>query len=173
MSATVVDDFYGKIAQLLKIVDSAKETSLHVWATDHLRRILVLVIANYFENRVTEVMNRFVETHSGNPMIKAFLQKAMERKYYQYFEWTQRKKPNADNFFSLFGQDFKEEACLDVNDCQGLKEGIAAFIEIGDTRNHLIHRKLEEVPLPKTGEEYYLLYKKALVFLEYVDSKLR
>ncbi len=172
MTVTAVDDFYGRINQLLDTIDRAKETSLHVWASDHLTRTLVLVIANHFENEITEILMAFFGSHSGDPMIGAFCQKASERKYYQYFDWNERRNPNANMFFSLFGQDFKDRACADVKSDSSLKQGIAAFIEIGATRNDLVHKKLHEVSLTKTAPEFYELYRASLVFVDYIRKKL-
>ncbi len=171
MSATSVDIFYDKITQILSILDTVNEISLHVWAVDHLRRILVLVEANYFENEVTEIMENFLRMQAKNPMVEAFSLKAMERKYYTYFDWNNHQ--NVNNFFALFGDEFKAKACDDVKNSTDLNGAIVAFLEIGATRNQLIHNKLHEVSIPKTADEYYALYRQALLFIDYLKQTLK
>jgi hypothetical protein len=58
------------------------------------------------------------------------------------------------------------------NDAQ-LREAIRAFIELGRTRNQLVHQNFAIFPLEKTAEEIYNLYKNALLFVEGFPSKLR
>lgn len=169
---TAVDDFFQKINNLLAITDKEKEASLHVWASDYLTRSLILVTANYFENAFMETLGIFLDRQSSSPLVKAFMQKSIERKYFTYFDWN-NPNGNANNFFSLFGEDFKNKACADVKARQDLKEGIKSFIELGYTRNSLVHKKPDEVSLTKTALEYYELYKKALVFIDYVQQELK
>lgn len=170
MSATSVDIFYDKTTQILDILQKKNEISLRVWTDDYLRRILVLVAANYFESEVTEILEKFFIAHAENPMVKAFSLKALERKYYTYFDWTSR---NANTFFALFGDVFKIKACTDVKNNAKLNDAIISFLEIGSTRNELIHNKIHEAPIPKTAKEYYELYKKSLPFVDYLKLNLQ
>lgn len=170
--STAVDDFFQRINNLLSITEKEKETSLYIWASDYLTRSLILVTANYFENEFMQRLGTFMDGQSSSPLLKAFLEKSLERKYFTFFDWT-NPKGNANNFFSLFGEEFKNKACADVQERQDLKEGIRSFIELGYTRNNLVHKRPDEVSLTKTAAEYYELYKKALVFIDYVQQELK
>lgn len=171
MIASTVDDFYIHIDQVLGALDRAKETSLRIWASDHLTRSLILVIANHFENEVTSILRHFLESQSPNKMVKAYTLKASERKYFTYFNFGKEK--NVNNFLTLFGDEFKDLACEDINSKPELKEGMLAFLELGGKRDELTHRKPHEVDLPKSVNEYYDHYKKALIFVNYLKEKFK
>lgn len=173
MTASVVDEFYDNVIKILNIIDERKETSLHIWTGDYLTRILVIVEANYFENEIAAIMKIFFDKNTSNQMVKSFVLNAMERKYYTYFNWSELKYQSANNFFILFGPDFKDKIDKDVKSNTELKESIVAFLEVGQTRNNLVHKQLQEVAIPKTALEYYELYKKALFFINYLKNNLK
>lgn len=169
MSTTVVDEFFGVYKQLLTLLEERKEPSLQVWATDKFSRTLVLVSANYCESEVKGILMDLVKAKSGSPLVVSFLEKSMERRYHEYFAW---EKDNANKFFSMFGEEFKKLRIEEVGAEPKLADGIRAFMEIGRTRNDLVHKELLGIPLNKTADEFYDLYKKALVFIDYLKSKL-
>lgn len=170
MTSTIVDDFYYRNTQLLNLLRDKREVSLYVWSSDYLRRFLVLVAANYFETEVREIMRGFIDSNTNNPLVVSFLQKSMERQYHTYFEWEGK---NANRFFSMFGDNFKRAAVQDVAADPDLNEAIGAFLELGQTRNELIHKRINAISLIKTTDEYFELHKKALIFVNYVKRKLR
>lgn len=169
MPSNIVEDFYSNYNDLLNLLEAKEELSLYVWFHENFNKIFVIVIANYFENEIKVTLKYFAQTKSRSPLIASFLEKSMERQFHTYFDWD---KKNANKFFSLFGEDFRRTAINDVNSNGDLDDGIKAFIEIVDTRNMLSHEKLLESDLTKTAEDFYKLYKKALVFIEYVKNKL-
>jgi hypothetical protein len=169
MSTSVVDEFYSDYKQLLKLLESSTEASLRVWANDRLNRTLVLVSANHFESEVKGILVNLLQKKSGSPLLASFLQKSMERRYHEYFDWH---LDNANRFFSLFGEDFKKKSLEEVKAQPKLMEGMKAFMEIGRTRNDLVHKQLLGIQLLKTADEFYELHKKALVFVDYVRTSL-
>ena len=94
----------------------------------------------------------------------------MSGKYYQYFDWNTK---NVNKFFSYFGEKFKKQAICDVENDPELESGIMAFLEIGNTRNSLVHERFDSVNIPKTSAEYYELYKKSIIFITYLKNKLK
>ncbi len=53
-----------------------------------------------------------------------------------------------------------------------LSEAVAAFLELGDLRNLLVHENFAAYLLEKTSEEIYKLYRQALRFVGYIEGKL-
>lgn len=151
-------------------LQAAKDVSLRIWAGDHFRRVLVLIMANYLENEVKTILIEFSKLKSGSDLVSSFVEKSMKGKFHTYFKW---KGNNANIFFALFGDTFKAEAIKDVDSTNDLEEGIKAFLEIGYTRNVLIHERLHLAKIgDKTTEEFYESFKKAVVFVEYIKKKL-
>lgn len=166
---TVVDEFYNDYRQLVALLEGPDTASLRVSMSDKLSRALVLVIANFYEGEIKEILLNLFRTGSTSPLIPPFLQSSMERKYHEYFDW---KAQNANKFFAMFGDDFRRQAIEDVRNGRELEEGVQAFMEIGRMRNVLAHEQLLGVPLPKTADEYYTLHQKALVFIQYLRESL-
>ena len=165
----IVDDFYAKYNELLDLIPS-KDLSLKNWAHENFRRVLVLTMANYLENEITNLLKEFSRTKSGNEFLYSFMKnKAIERQYYTFFEW---KGHNANQFFSLFGEDFRKQASSEVDSNDVLNEAVKAFLEIGKTRNILIHESLHVVDIGnKTAKEFYDLFNKSLNFIAFLRTK--
>jgi len=103
-------------------------------------------------------------------LITSFLKKkGIDRQYHTYFKWDER---NPNPFFSLFGEEFKQDVKKIIKSDSELDDSINAFLELGDLRNNLVHQNFASFPVDKTAEEIYALYKKALKFIEFISSKL-
>lgn len=167
----IVDDFYGKYEELLTHLLASKEASLHIWAHENFRKVLVLIMANHLENEIRTILKEFSKQKSGSELVSSFIQKSMERQYHTYFDWDSN---NANRFFALFGDTFKQEANNEVRSNTELEEGIRSFLEIGNARNTLIHERLHLADIGnKTAEEFYGAFKKAMIFVEYLKMKLK
>jgi len=167
----IVDAFYSKYEELLTHLQANKEVSLLVWAQEYFRRILVLIMANHLESEIKATLIEFSKQKSGSELISSFMEKSMNRQYNAYFDWD---KNNVNKFFSFFGDTFKQDANKDVQSNDDLEEGIKAFLEIGNTRNTLAHERLHLADIGnKTAEEFYIAFKKAMVFVEYLKTKLK
>jgi len=71
-----------------------------------------------------------------------------------------------------FGNEFKCNCEKKVKEDPKLEEAVGAFIELGIERNKLIHTNLAASTIEKTLEEYYDLYKKSIIFLEFMNNEL-
>lgn len=167
--SSLVDDFVTNNRELIRRIDVEKEPSFLVWANDRFRRFLFLVSANYFEVEIKNTLLTLVRTKAGSPLVTTFLEKSMERRYHEWFAWETN---NANRFFSMFGSQFKTQAEAEVNDSEELESAVRAFMEIGRTRNVLVHEQLLVNPVDKTPDEVYALHNRALPFLEYLKRKL-
>lgn len=166
----IVDDFYSNYEELSAEIET-KKASLRIWVNESFRRVLVLTMANYLENEVRALIQELIKKKSVSELVYSFLSNSMERQYHTYFDWESR---NANRFFSLFGERFKNEAVKDVDSDDKLKEGIVAFLEIGNTRNILMHEDLHIVDIGnKTAKEFHESFKTATVFIDYLAKKFQ
>ncbi|MEA3324548.1 MAG: HEPN domain-containing protein [Euryarchaeota archaeon] len=167
----IVGTRYKEFKEMIDYLETNKEISLKIVADDNLKKVLLLSAASYFEDEIKDIILSFVEKNSGtNLIIISFVKnKAVERQYHTYFDWSAR---NANRFFSLFGDGFKDQASEDVKDNSELEKSIRAFLEIGNLRNELVHGNFAVFPIEKTVEEIYGLYCSAHKFIDYLSSKL-
>ena len=57
--------------------------------------------------------------------------------YHTWFKWDDT---NANQFFGLFGSEFKLAMNNRVKESEELRTSIRAFLEIGNERNRLVHQ---------------------------------
>jgi hypothetical protein len=169
--AGLIDNLYGETSRLLTHLSEARDLSLHSFANENLRKVLLLSAASWFETRISEAVERFSEVHAnGHPGIMSLIKrKAIDRQYHTYFEWKQ-KKPGP--FYGLFGEVCGECMKKEINADLKLKDGLEAFLELGSLRNELVHENFAAFPFEKTAEEVHALYLKAEDFVQYVESRL-
>lgn len=151
-----------------------KELTFLVQIKDNFSKIFILSIGSYFEFRISEIILEFAKHKSNDNLIWNFINnKAVLRQYHTYFDWNQTSsKKNANRFYSLFGNEFKCNCEKKVKEDPKLEEAVGAFIELGIERNKLIHTNLAASTIEKTLEEYYDLYKKSIIFLEFMNNEL-
>ena len=169
---SAVDQLYSEASNVLNILHDNYEVSLEIGASNHFRKVLLLAAASYFEHQVSlHVLEYISEFSEGKPMIVSFVKnKAVSRQYHTWFAW---KETNANQFFSLFGEEFKQYMNRNTKNSDELKESIQAFMEIGRSRNSLVHQDYATYLMDKTLDEIYKLYKSALKFVENLPSYLR
>ncbi|RRR67698.1 MAG: hypothetical protein EI684_18570 [Candidatus Viridilinea halotolerans] len=110
------------------------------------------------------------QTCTNHPVLNFVKNKGLERQYHTLFDWERR---NANKFFSLFGSDFRDFMSAVIREEPGIDAAIRAFLELGETRNQLVHQNFANFPLEKTADEIYELYKTAVVFVDEIPIKLR
>lgn len=171
MSETIIDAIYKRNQEILGFLDSNKEITFRSDFGLQSTKNLVLSIASFFEALISELILRFAECASlRNEVLCSFVKrKAIVRQYHTFFAWDGN---NANAFFSLFGEEFKKRCQGKVQRDSTLEESIKAFLELGNIRNELVHRNFAEYQLAKTSEEYYALYKKALLFIDFIQREL-
>jgi len=96
--------------------------------------------------------------------------KAIRRQYHTYFSWDAK---NANQFFGLFGKEFKEFMNSEIKKDDKLDDSIKAFLEIGRERNRLTHEDIATFNLEKDTKALYNLYQTALYFVETLPKKLK
>ena len=171
-NGTAVDRLYEEATALIGVLEQSAELSLQVTAGDHLRKALLLAAASYFEQRACRYVLKFVRERSGGSvLVENFVRnKAIARQYHTWFRWEDN---NANQFFALFGGDFRSEMSNRVKASEDLRAAVRAFLEVGNERNRLVHQDYATFPLEKTLDEIYALYRTALAFVEVLPSCLR
>ena len=148
------------------------EVSLRNVADENFRKSLLLAAASYFEYRMKETVLTFVnETTNRNVLVTALVQnKVVVRQYHTWFNWEGN---NANQFFSLFGREFREFMEGRIEATEELDDAIRAFLELGKERNRLVHQNYGGLALEKTTDEIHILYRRAMNFVEMVPTALR
>ncbi len=169
---TIIDQQYINGNSLVDYLKSQQQLSYYTEAENNFRKNILLSAASYFENEITETVIEFAKVHSDNDdlIISIIKQKAVSRQYHTYFQWDGSK--NANSFFSLFGDEFKNKMSKKVKDEPKLEESIKAFYQIGQERNKMVHQNFAEIVIDKTAEEIYKLYQSSLLFLETIKKEL-
>lgn len=171
MTDTIVDSIYNDFKGLLQYLKQNQQVSMISDADNNFKKVLLLSAASYFEQQITDIIIKFVKIKSNdNKEIYSFIKiTGIDRKYFTYFSWERK---NANQFFALFGEDFKQEIINQINSESKLEDSIKSFLEIGRLRNELVHQNFASYSLDKTAEEIYSIYKQSLPFIELLSIKL-
>jgi hypothetical protein len=172
MTRTAIDGMYEDFTGLLLLLQQAGEVSLLSIVDSIFKKTLALAAASFFEDEIRRILLETVSDRSSNgELVHSFLRnKAIERQYHTYFDW---KVSNANKFFALFGEIFKDNMGNDINDDRSIVEAIKAFVELGNTRNELAHLNFASFALDMTAEEVYRKYQIAYHFVNYLEGKLK
>lgn len=168
---SIIDQQYESGNLLVDYLKNQQQLTFYNEAENNFRKTILLAAASFFEKEITETVIEFAKSHSGNDdlIVSIIKQKAVSRQYHTYFNW---EKSNANTFFGLFGEDFKNRMAQKVKIDTKLDESIKAFLEIGNERNKMVHQNFAEVVIDKTAEEIYKLYQTALYFIDTIRKEL-
>lgn len=169
---TIIDSFYEDNRLLVSALEKSGEISLLNSVESHFRKSLVLCIASFFEMRIRESILAFVRAKSGGSeeLFHFVRNKAIERQYHTYFNWKDGK--NANTFLGLFGEEFKSKVTSELAAQSEIKQGMLAFLELGNTRNTLVHENFASFPIEKTASEIYDSYQQAQKFVQFLEEQL-
>jgi hypothetical protein len=173
MEKSIVDKLYTELSDLRNHLEGAGEISLQNSAEENFRKTFLLASASYFDARFRELLLSFfrdVSKHS--PVVVEFAQNTAinSRKYHTLFEWDGK---NVNNFYKLFGEDFKTHMLQREKTDTSFAESAKAFLEVGRERNRLIHQNFAAFSIEKNTAELYDLYKKAYQFVVQLPEELR
>lgn len=171
MSETAVDRLYSEAKEILGHLDHAGQVSLGSAAQDQFRKAVLLASASYFENILSECVNRFAAEFSNSHLLIYLVQnRVVSRQYHTWFNW---EAANANSFFALFGPDFKARMSEKCKNDADYGDAVRAFLELGSTRNSLVHQDYATFALDKTLDEVYDLYRRAMPFVVSFAHDLR
>ena len=168
---SVIDGLHKDFSDILTFLYKSGEISWRSVADENFRKVLLVAAASHFERSMTEVVVNFVEqvTAKDHPIKWLVQNKAVSRQYHTWFDW---EKKNANRFFGLFGDSFKNHIAEKVKMSNDVELSIQAFLEIGRERNRLVHGDYGSFSLEKTSEEIYKLYSDAKAFVEWFPDEL-
>jgi hypothetical protein len=169
-TTTIIDQLYESNEMLLSYLRENGEYSLLYNEESSFPKVLLLAVASYFEEEVKQILLDFFQEQTTPPLFHFVKNKAIKRQYHTFFSWD---AANANQFFGLFGEQFKNLMIAEVMNNDDLNKAIRAFMEIGKTRNALVHENFASYPLQKTAKEIYDLYQQALLFIHMLPLRLR
>lgn len=172
MYINVVDRLHGEFTDLRDFLSATDGVRFLQVVEGYLPRTMLLAAASYFENRLSNEVERLAAEEAGDRHVLTWLirNKVVHRQYHTWFSWQSR---NVNTFLSMFGQDFKDEASKWIAEDENLRRSVLDFLEIGRERNRLVHENFGDAPLEKTTADVYGLYESAKVFVEWFPGAIR
>ncbi len=170
MYSAKIKSLYEEYGELIEFCRLNGQVSFEMYINDTYKKSLLLSAASYFETVIIKTIHDFTESKSRqNPALISFVDnKALKRQYHTFFNWDGN---NANQFWGLFGDTFRQEAKKQIQE-KGLADAEHAFMAIGRERNLLVHQNYIEATINDTFEEIYKKYEKACDFVELVSQLL-
>lgn len=167
---TVVHTYYEDNLGLIKALEAAREISLLQIAEDSFKKSLALAVGSYFEHEILTLLENYAKIKSNGcvHLVSFVKSKALSRQYHTFFAWD---KSNANSFFGLFGEDFKNYALREVQNTPDLSIAIKCFLELGELRNKVAHQNFASFTTDKTSQEIFESFEKAIIFLDFLKEK--
>jgi len=165
-----VERLHGEFEAL--VAHLSEEPSLRSTADDSFRKSLLLASASFFEFRLSEYVAEFaLEASNSSSLIAGIIaKKAIERQYHTWFDWDSN---NANRFYSLFGRDFANFMKAKHSSESWLNQSVSSFMELGRSRNLLVHENFAAFTLEKTAAEIFVAYTHAIRFVDEIPNLLR
>lgn len=163
-------DYLLNMGDLHSIISSNPQLlSMRSEYTDLVRKVLVITAANAFERHLVEYLPLVFS--KKDTLLFHFLDKqALSRKYHTLFSW---EKNNANSFYSLFGEGFKNIMAHELANSEELKMGEKNFLLLGNERNKIAHRGVKFAEFDRDVESVYELYSSALKFYCFLCHQLK
>jgi hypothetical protein len=171
MTAAHVDNLLEEYSTLRQLLLDGGEPSLAAAIERVYPKVMVVAVASYFEDAVTNSIAEFCRESVTESSIHEFVRnKGLSRQYHTLFNWNSK---NLNTFYGLFGEDAKYRHKKWVQECEANADAVLAFLEIGSLRNTLVHQDFADFALEKTALDVHHLYNRAMPFVESVTAPLR
>lgn len=163
-----INNFIDDYKDLRVFLMEKGQFSLENNIENHLRKVMLLACASYYENEIQDMIKSFVNNNSRDERILHFVsKKAIARQYHTYFDWEKR---NINTFLALFGNEFKDLVQNEIKGDEELKKQMEAFLTIRNERNKMVHNNFISYQLDKTFEEIIKLNEQADKFIDYLKQ---
>lgn len=171
MDSTKIRALYDDYKALSCFCYSQNQISFATCINDVYRKSLLISAASFFEVEICKAMYDAAEKKAkANRAFATFIEnKVIKRQYHTFFAWD---SPNTNNFWGLFGEDFKKNIRLEIKE-RKLEDAESAFLYIGRERNNLVHKDYVNFIIYNTFEEIYDKYKTACNFVEFIVEALK
>lgn len=164
-----VEKLYEDLDRLVESLKLTGEPSLAVSVSETASKALLMAAASNFEAEFSKMFEE-VARQLGSPYVANFaMNQGVVRKFHTLFSWD---AANANSFFKLFGDEFKERATRRAKEDSEFEASIVEFVRIGQGRNQLIHSDFAAFPLDHTLQELIERYRAARAFLPGVQAIL-
>lgn len=158
-------DFYNKEV----LAELPEAMSLFTNYKNHFSNIFLVSCANSFEAYFENEFPKILTSKNLNIHFNFLINQALKRKYFSLFNWEGK---NANQFYGLFGEKFKELMKSHVDTDEVFKGQTQQFILLGAKRNKIVHSgmKLEGESIDVITT--YNMFKDAQKFCESFFMKL-
>ena len=172
MYRNIVDRLHGEFSDLQRFLGEKGGVPYLSVIEENFPKTMLLAAASYFEHRLSDEVELLAKdaTADGHVVMWLIKNKVISRQYHTWFDWDRK---NANPFFSMFGQGFKEQAAEEVKSDEKLNKSIVDFLEIGRERNRLVHENFGAFTLEKTASDVYGLYESAVGFVDWFPKAIR
>lgn len=167
-----VENLYRSLQEVMEILSGTGEITLLTYLEESARKTVLLGAASEFEHDLCQLVRHFSAKMSGDSehLVALIEQKAINRQYHTWFNW---KDGSASTFFSLFGANFSDHMKKMKKDDAGFSAATDAFLEIGQTRNLLVHSNFSAYYIEKTAAEIFETYRLGRGFIERVSQEFQ
>ena len=170
MSPTIVEIRFAEYKALLKVLYDGNEISMANSAEEDFRKVLTVSAASYFEKLIVHTLNEIAGSVSDRRMGEALKNTTFRReKFSSLFTWGES---NVGGFVKIFGQQFKEHFLKTLAE-PSLKDGMRAFLKLGEQRNYLVHNDFASSTTDQTLDEVFMQYPSARQFVDHLCEQLR
>ncbi|MGJ8757495.1 HEPN domain-containing protein [Acinetobacter sp. HC8-3S] len=123
--------------------------------------------SQFFEKYICElIISIFCDRKS---LFSEFISnQALERKYHSMFNW---KESNANQFYGLFGDSFKEHMKKLLRNNTTMKDNEKEFMFLGKVRNEIVHKGISTYNLNKTASEINMTFQNQFYLLHFCLNK--
>ncbi|MGX6511634.1 HEPN domain-containing protein [Rhodococcus sp. SJ-2] len=127
-------------------------------------KVMLLAAASNLEHKIQEILDSFYgEVTRNTEVAVSFVRnKAIKRQYHSYFNWD---GINANSFFGLFGENFKDVMKEELKTDLVFNQSIRDFLEVGFLRNQLVHGDYGSFILDKSALDLLTQYRSAAAFV--------
>ncbi|ORB17846.1 hypothetical protein BST37_03035 [Mycobacterium noviomagense] len=165
MVQAVFDDHAAIVAHL----QNAGELSYSTTLESTFPKVMLLAAASNLEEQIKAAVIAFVRKTAGDSeeVVNFLRNKAIERQYHTFFQWDGK---NANQFFSLFGENFKKRMKEIVDADPELRQSIRDFLDLGNARNSLVHGDYAAAAMDKSALDVLSQYHSACVFVRRLEA---
>jgi len=170
--AGLVDSLKQEHDAIVQFLREQGEPSFVIAMESTASKVLLLAGASHLEQELQQVLSDFYDevTQSNPRAVEFVMNKAVKRQFHTYFKWD---SANANEFFGLFGVEFKNLVLQLLTKDVELESNIRSFVQLGALRNQLVHQNYAAFTLDMTAEEVFKLYQRASGFVHRLPALLR
>lgn len=165
-----VESFYSTLKENINEINRLLPTDVFLvsFLSDYRQqfaKVFVIACASSFEKKFYSFLPDLLGVNDCE-LKKSFIQKhALNRKYHTLFGWD---KGNANSFFGLFGENFKNIMTQKRREDPSFRDFESAFLILGKYRNEIAHNGIVGYSFDRDIDSVYKLFQDSLAFITIV-----